>query len=80
MSSGYSIDSENDGFAVEVHLNQLKQLGGKVRSAEFRRFVSERLKWHHLCPLGWELLPCVDDGSCIRRTRRSVTVSGRCIG
>jgi hypothetical protein len=79
MDSGYSIDQlPEDQLAVEVHLNQLKQLGGEVNSAEFRRFVGERLKWHDLCPAGWEPLPCVEDGSCIQRTKRSVTVRVRC--
>ena len=79
MDSGYSIDArEHDEFAIEVHYNQLKQLGGEIRSAEFRLFVSERLKWHDVCERGWEPLPCVDDGSCVQHTRRSVTVPGRC--
>ena len=79
MESGYSIDArENDEFAIEVHLNELKQLGGEIRSAEFRLFVSERLKWHGVCERGWEPLPCVEDGSCVQHTRRSVTVPGRC--
>jgi hypothetical protein len=80
MDSGYSIDvRENHEFALEVHLNQLKQLGGDIRSAEFRLFVSERLKWHGVCERGWQPLPCVDDGSCVQHTRRSVTVQGRCL-
>lgn len=79
MDAGYSIDAaDSNEFTIEVHVNQLKQLGGEVKSAEFRLFVSERLKWHGLCPLGWELLPCVDNGSCVQRTHRSVTVAGRC--
>lgn len=79
MDSGYSIDvRENGEFAIEVHLNQLKQLGGEINSAGFRLFVSERVKWHAVCERGWELLPCVDDGSCVQHTRRSVTVPGRC--
>ena len=82
MSSGYSInpvDGEPGGYAVEMHLNQLKQLGGDVNSAEVRRFVAERLKWHGLCAAGWQPLPCVRDGSCVQHTRRSVTVPGRCV-
>jgi hypothetical protein len=82
MDSGYSINPvEGDAHAyrVEVHLNQLKQLGGEVNSAEFRHFVAERIKWHGLCERGWQLLPCVQDGSCIQHTRRSVTVPGRCL-
>jgi hypothetical protein len=79
MDSGYSIDvRENDEFAIEVHLNQLKQLGGDIRSAEFRLFVSQRLKWYGVCEHGWQPLPCADDGSCIQHTKRSVTVPGRC--
>jgi len=42
----------------EVHLSQMKHIGGEVGIAEFRRFVSQRPKWHDLCPRGWELLPC----------------------
>jgi hypothetical protein len=77
--SGYSINAlDSNEFAVEVHVNQLKQLGGEINSAEFRLFVSESLKSHGLCPLGWLPLPCVEDGSCVQHTRRSVTVFGRC--
>lgn len=82
MDEGYSINplpGGEWGFAVEVHLNQLKQLGGEVNSAEFRHYVAERLKWHGMCPAGWTPLACVADGSCLQHTRRSVTVSGRCV-
>lgn len=82
MDSGYSINpvaGDPDAYAVEVHLNQLKQLGGEVNSPEFRHFVAERIKWHGLCAKGWQPLPCVRDGSCVQRTRRSVTVTGRCV-
>lgn len=79
MDSGYAIDAlEAEQFAIEVHVNQLKQLGGEVNSPEFRLYVAERLKWHGLCPRGWEPAACVEDGSCIQRTGRSVTVLGRC--
>ena len=82
MDSGYSInpiDGDAQGYAVEVHVNQLKQLGGDVNSAEARLFIAERLKWHGVCPAGWQPLPCAHDGSCVQRTRRSVTVPGRCV-
>jgi hypothetical protein len=82
MESGYSIDpvdGDPDLYAVEIHLNQLKQLGGDVNSAEARLFIAERLKWHGVCPAGWQPLPCVQDGSCVQHTRRSVTVTGRCV-
>ena len=82
MDSGYSInpvEGDADGYMVEVHVNQLKQLGGEVNSAEFRHFVAERIKWHGFCAAGWQLLPCVQDGSCVQHTRRSVTVPGRCV-
>jgi len=81
MSSGYSInpvDGEDNEYLVEVHVNQLKQLGGEINSAEFRLFVTKRLSWHGLCPGGWQLLPCVEDGSCVQHTKRSVTVPLRC--
>jgi hypothetical protein len=82
MDSGYSINpvaGDADAYVVEVHLNQVKQLGGDVNNAEFRHFVAERLKWHGFCEHGWQPLPCVADGSCIQRTGRSVTVTGRCL-
>ena len=80
MDSGYSIDTPSPNqFSVEVHLNQLKQLGGEVNSAQFRLFVGERLKWYGVCPAGWAFPECVRDGSCIVRTKRSVTVPGRCL-
>lgn len=35
MDSGYSIETLKGGdFAIEVHVNQLKQLGGDVQSAQ----------------------------------------------
>ena len=82
MDSGYSInpvDGDPAGYAIEVHVNQMKQLGNNVNSAEFRRYVSERLKWHGICATGWQPAQCVQDGSCVQRTSRSVTVTGRCI-
>lgn len=80
VDEGYAINrGDENAFAVEIHLNQLKELGDDVHSAEFRLFVAERLKWHGMCPSGWAALPCVQDGSCIQRTRRSLTVFGRCL-
>jgi hypothetical protein len=81
MDSGYAINpipSSPDGYAIEMHVNQLQQLGGDVSSAKVRLFAAERLKWHGLCPAGWQPLDCVRDGSCVQRTARSVTVPGRC--
>jgi hypothetical protein len=79
MDSGYSINSANASeFSIEVHLNQLKELGDDVNSPQFHQFVAERLKWHGICPSGWTPLQCAEDGSCLQRTRRSVTVPGRC--
>jgi hypothetical protein len=79
MDSGYAIDSQNgNDFAIEVHRNQLKEFGGDVNSPAFRHFVAERLKIHDLCPKGWTVLPCIEDGSCVQQTNRSVTVFGRC--
>jgi hypothetical protein len=83
MDSGYSInpiDGDPEGYAIEVHVNQMKQLGNNVNSAEFRRYVSERLKWHGMCAAGWQPDACVKDGSCVQKTPRSVTVTGRCLG
>src|SRR4030095_1501396 len=82
MDSGYSINpvgGEPDGYAIEVHVNQMKQLGNNVNRAEFRRYVSERRKWHGICTSGWQPAQCVQDGSCIQRTPRSVTVTGHCL-
>jgi hypothetical protein len=79
MDAGYSIDAVSPAeFVMEVHLNQLQQLGGEVRSPEFRHFVAERVKRHGMCPSGWAFPPCIEDGSCVQRTNRSVTVTGRC--
>ena len=82
VDSGYSINpvaGDEQGYAIEMHRNQLKQLGGEVNSPEFNLFVTTRLKWHGLCPNGWQPLACVQDGSCVLHTRRSVTVPGRCV-
>ena len=78
VDEGYSIQLRDDGFAAEVHLNQLKRLGGEVHSAEFRRFLDQGLKQHGLCKEGWAFLACTEDGSCIQHTSRSVTVYGYC--
>ena len=79
VDEGYAISrGENDAVAIEMHLNQLKRLGGDINSAQVRLFVVERLKWHGLCPKGWAPLPCVNDGSCVQHTRRSVTIFGEC--
>lgn len=79
LDSGYAINaSDPSHVSVRVHVNQLKQLGGEVNAPEFRQFVAERLKWHGMCPAGWAPLPCVEDGSCLERTKSSVTVPGRC--
>lgn len=76
---GYSIKALSaEEVVVKMHVNQLKELGGEVTSAEFRNFVVERLKRHGVCLDGWAPLPCVEDGSCLQRTSRSVTVPGRC--
>ena len=83
VDSGYSIvppvAGGDNAFAYEIHLNQLKQIGGNIHSAEFHRFVAEGLKDHGICRAGWEPLPCVKDGTCVEHTRRSVTVYGRCV-
>lgn len=79
IDEGYAIDAKNaNEVSVEVHLNQLKDLGNDVNSPQFRQFIAERLKRHGMCPSGWEPLPCVEDATCVQRTRRSVTVPGRC--
>jgi hypothetical protein len=79
MDSGYAIDTQNGNeLAIEVHRNQLKQFGDDVNSPAFHRFVADQLKIHDLCPKGWAVLPCVEDGSCVQQTNRSVTVFGRC--
>jgi hypothetical protein len=81
LDEGYSINpvaGDASAYAVEVHLNQLKQLGGDVNNAQFNQFVAERLKLHGVCPAGWKPALCIQDGSCIQRTGRSVTVTGRC--
>jgi hypothetical protein len=81
FDSGYSVNVApyGDEFAFRVHVNQLKQLGGDIKSAKFRLFVSERLKMHDVCPGGWEEQLCPDEASCVQRTAHSVTVFGRCI-
>ena len=79
LDTGYSINAIDPiQVSIEMHVNQLKQLGGEINAPQFRQFVAERLKWHGMCPLGWAPLPCVEDGSCVHRTRSSVTVPGRC--
>jgi hypothetical protein len=79
VDEGYAINpTTTSAIAIEMHVNQLKRLGGDVNSAQVRLFVVERLKWHGLCPKGWAPLPCVNDGSCVQHTRRSVTIFGEC--
>ena len=79
LDSGYSINAIDPiQVSIEMHVNQLKQLGGEINAPQFRLFVAERVKWHGMCPLGWAPLPCVEEGSCVHRTRSTVTVPGRC--
>ena len=79
FDSGYSIDAKSEtDFIFEVHVNQLKQLGGEVNGARFKVFVAERLKWYGMCPAGWAPLSCVADQSCVQRTSQTVSVPGRC--
>jgi hypothetical protein len=78
---GYSLNPAPYGeqFEIRVHLNELKQLGGDIGSAEFRRYVSERLKEHRICAGSWEQQLCAEEALCVRRTAYSVTVRGRCV-
>ena len=76
--AGYTISHREQGFAFEMHRNQLKYLGGEIDSPAFRHFVFERLTRHEGCEGGWELMPCVADRSCVEETSLSVTVLARC--
>ena len=78
--SGYSIAVAPyaEEFAMRVHLNELRQLGGDTSSARFRLYVSERLRIHGLCPGGWEEVLCAQE-SCVERSDTYVTVLGRCV-
>jgi hypothetical protein len=80
FESGYSIALAPyaEEFALRVHLNELRQLGGDTGSPRFRLYVSERLRIHGLCPGGWEELLCAQE-SCVERSASSVTVFGRCL-
>lgn len=77
--TGYTISHRaENSFAVEVHLNQFKYLGGDIDSPKFRYFVFDRLARHEGCEGGWEMLPCVADRSCVEQTTLSVIVWARC--
>ena len=79
--SGYSLDVApyGDEFAIRVHVNELNQLGGDIKSAEFHLYVAERLRRHGRCLGGWEEQLCADPAHCVHRTDTSVTVFGRCV-
>src|SRR5574341_13240 len=79
--SGYSIDvaAYGEEFAFRVHVNELKQRGGDIKSPQFHLFVADRLKRHGVCLADWEELLCADPALCVYRTRTSVTVYGRCL-
>jgi hypothetical protein len=79
--SGYSLDLApyGDEFAIRVHVNELNQLGGDIKSAEFHLYVAERLRRHGRCLGGWEEQLCADPALCVQRADNSVTVSGRCV-
>ena len=79
-ASGYSIAlaPNAEEFALRVHVNELRQLGGDTRSARFRLYVSERLKNHGVCPGGWQEVLCAQE-PCVERADYSVTVLGRCV-
>ena len=79
--SGYSIDvaAYGEDFAFRVHVNELAQRGGDIKSPQFHLFVADRLKRHGVCPGDWEEQLCADPGLCVYRTGTSVTVYGRCL-
>ena len=79
--SGYRIDPAPYGeeFAMRVHVNELKRLGGDVKSTEFRVYVAERLQREGLCPAGWERQLCAKGDDCVERTNVAVTIFGRCL-
>jgi hypothetical protein len=79
--NGYTLDVApyGDEFAIRVHVNELKQLGGDIKSAEFHLYVAERLRRRGRCLGGWEEQLCAEPEHCVHRTRDSVTVQGRCI-
>ena len=79
--SGYSLDVAPYGeeFAIRVHVNELRQLGGDINSPLFHHYVGERLKRRGLCPGGWERQLCAEIEHCVHRTEYSVTVYGRCV-
>ena len=80
-ASGYSLDVAPYGeeFAIRVHLNELRQLGGGIEGPLFHHYVAERLKRHRLCAGGWERQLCAEVEQCVYRTDTSVTVYGRCV-
>lgn len=82
VQGGYSLDvvPYNNEFAMRVHVNELKQLGGNIHDARFALYVTERLRRNGLCPAGWEPLPCTVDESCVSRSHSAVKVFGRCHG
>jgi hypothetical protein len=82
VESGYSLDvvPYNNEFAMRVHVNELRQLGGDIHGARFALYVTERLRRNGLCPAGWEPLPCTLDGSCVSRSHTAVKIFGRCLG
>jgi hypothetical protein len=79
--SGYSLDvaAYGEAFAIRVHVNELRQLGGDIDSPLFHHYVGERLKRNRLCPAGWERQLCAEIEQCVHRTDYSVTVYGRCV-
>src|SRR5262245_7970875 len=79
--SGYAIDVAAYGneFAFRVHVNELAQRGGDIKSPEFHLFVADRLKRHGVCAGGWEEELCADPDSCVHRTETTVTVYGHCV-
>jgi len=79
--SGYSLDLApyGDEFSIRVHVNELKQFGGDIKSAEFHLYVAERLRRHGSCLGGWEEQLCADPALCVRRADSWVRVFGRCV-
>jgi hypothetical protein len=79
--SGYSLDvaAYGEEFAIRVHVNELRQLGGDIDTPLFHHYVAERLKRRRLCPGGWERQLCAEIEQCVHRTDYSVTVYGRCV-
>jgi hypothetical protein len=82
MDSGYSInplDGDPEGYAIEVHLIPDEAARQQREQRRIPPLCQRAAQVARHLPRGVAADACVKDGSCIQKSSRSLTVTGRCV-